>query len=209
MIIEKVPFVDDRNEKYASCQGPQTVMMVLNFFKPGLNLSFEKLYELLEYKTKTWFFETYIARFFYKLGIPVKYYCTSSLRKVDSDPDVFKKIFGLDFFNPKDKKEADVDNYDSSVDFVISKRLFEKRPIDFEFIKSLLSTKKLVIATVNRNSLEGKDGFKGHFILIKGFDENCFICNDSYLGENLKIDFDKFKKAFYSSEGVCDIVVVG
>ena len=87
--------------------------------------------------------------------------------------------------------------------------LFEKKEkINLEFIKQQLESKKLVIATVNRNILQDIGGYKGHFILIKGFDEENFICNDSYLGEDLKIPYGKFKTAFYRNSEA-EIVVIG
>ncbi len=207
MIIKNVPFVEDKEERYASCQGPPTVMMVYKYFKPDKPISFSELYSMLRYKPKTWFFEVYITRFFHQLKIPVKYYSNVPIRKIGNDAEYFKKIANMDLNNEEERDEYDVDNYDSAVEYVLSNNLFEKKEVDVEFIKEQLNKNKLVIATVNRNVLTGKAGYKGHFILIKGYDDEGFICNDALLGKNLKINFEKFKRAFHSPDS--DIVVIG
>ena len=92
------------------------------------------------------------------------------------------------------------------------------KEISLDFIKEQLSNSKLVIATVNRNKLQNKEGYKGHFLLIKGFTEDSFICNDSLLGEGISIPFDIFIDSFYyinweksedKKEFIRDIVVIG
>lgn len=198
MIIENIPFVDDRKEKYASCQGPPTVMMVLKFF--DINVSFSELYKKMRYKKGKWFFETYIVELLHSFRVPCRYYSDVQIRKIENNEMEFKRISNLEF-NKKNKKELDIKHYDSGIDFVLNNRLFEKRKIDINFIIKQLKKKKLVIFTINRNRLTGNKGYKGHFILVKGFDMENIICNDCYLGENIKIPINKFKDSFYCIEG--------
>ena len=61
MIVDSVPFIEDKGEKYESCQGPPTTMMALKFFLPNLDIDFNELYEKMRYKHGNWFFETYIV----------------------------------------------------------------------------------------------------------------------------------------------------
>ena len=63
MKINNVPYVEDKKEVYASCQGPPTVMMVFKYFLPKKLISFPWLYKQLNYTHKTWFFETYCAKY--------------------------------------------------------------------------------------------------------------------------------------------------
>ncbi|MBW2996177.1 C39 family peptidase [Candidatus Woesearchaeota archaeon] len=188
MIIKNVPFIGDKKEEYASCQGPPTVMMILKFF--DIDVSFSELYKRMRYKKGKWFFEMYIVELLSSFGINSKYHSSEDLKKIGNDEEELKKVGGP-------REEVDVEHYDSSVDFVLKNNLFEKREVTLDFIKSQIEQKKLVIAVINRNILTRGSGYKGHFILIKGFDESNFICNDSYLGENLKISFEKFKEVFY------------
>jgi hypothetical protein len=209
MIIANVPYVDDKNQVFASCQGPSSTLMVFRFFQPKVHMSMPKMYKEMNYVHKTWFFEPYIVKFLHEHKIPARYYSMEQIKPIGKSATRFRKVTGLDINNPDDRDELDIEHYDSGARFVLRKKLFTKTKIDFEFIKSQLSEGRLVIATVDRNVLTNKPGFKGHFIVLKGFDKKGFICNDAYLGENIKIPFNKFAKAFYYAPGMADIVVVG
>ena len=198
MIIKDVPLIEDKKEKYASCQGPTTVMGVLEFF--GIDISFSELYEKMRYKKDKWFFETYIVELLHSFGIPCRYYSDVQIKKIENNEKEFKRISNLEF-NEENKKELDLIHYDSAVEFALNNKLFEKRKIDINFIIRQLRKKKLVIATVNRNKLTGNKGYKGHFILVRGFDQENVICNDCYLGENIEIPINKFRDSFYYIEG--------
>jgi hypothetical protein len=128
---------------------------------------------------------------------------------IGENAETFRKVTGMDITDPDNRDELDIEHYDSGVSYALKKKLFTKINIDLDFIKSNLTKERLVIATLNRNVLTNETGFKGHFILIKGFDSNGFICNDAYLGENIKISFNKFSKAFYYAPKIADIVVIG
>lgn len=195
--IKDILFIEDKKEKYASCQGPPTVMMVLKFF--NVDISFSDLYKKMKYKKGKWFFETYIIKLLYSFSIPCRYYSDVQIRKIENNEEEFKRISNLEF-NEKNKKELDIKHYDSGIDFVLNNNLFEKRKTDINFIIEQLKKKKLVIATINRNKLTGNKGYKSHFILVKGFDNENIICNDCYLGENVKIPINKFRDSFYFIE---------
>jgi hypothetical protein len=197
-MIQKMPFISDKEEKYATCQGPPTVMMVLKH--SGIDLSFSELYKRMHYEKGKWFFEAYIAELLDSFRIPCRYYSDVQIREIGDDEHEFKRISNLEF-NQANKMKFDIKHYDSSVNFVLSKGLFEKTRVNTDFVIEQIRKNKIVIATVDRNRLTGKNGYKGHFILIKGFEEGNFVCNDAYLGENLKLSKEKFWDAFYCIEG--------
>lgn len=209
MILKNIPFVDDKKENQPSCQGPPTVMMILKFF--NIDISYPELYKKMNYKKEKWFFESYIIELLSSFKIPCKYYSDVQLRKIGNNKEKFEKISRLKF-NEENKEEIDIPHYDSGVDFVLNHKLFKKRRINIKFLIKQLKKNKLIIATVNRNKLTGEKGFKGHFILIKGFDKDNILCNDSYLGENIKIPISKFKDSFYDIEGkkkTHHVIVIG
>ncbi len=197
MIIKNVPYINDKKEKYATCQGPPTTMMALRFFLPKLSMTFSKLYEKMNYKKGAWFFEMYIVQLFYEYKIPAIFYSTKPLEKC-INKKCFKQISGLDYDNDKDLTEFDLEHYNRSIDFVLKKNLFKKKKeISIDYIKKQLSKSKLVISLINRNKLIDQEGYKGHFILIKGYTNKSFICNDALLGEDIRIPFGKFLDSFY------------
>jgi len=218
MEIKNVPYIDDKEEKYASCQGPPTLMMVLKHFLPGFKLTFDEVYDKLGYSKGEWFFEMYMVELLNKLGVSSKYYFTRKLT-ICLDSVCFREISGLDFNNERHKKEFNLEHYNSSVKYVINNNLSHHRnDLDIRFIKKQIDNSKLVIVTVNRNKYLDKKRYKGHFMLIKGYTSDSFICNDAYFGENITIQFAKFLEMFYSINWISpqdkkkrtrDMVVVG
>lgn len=218
MIIENVPFIEDKEEKYESCQGLPTTMMAFKFFLPNLSINFDELYKKLGYKRGNWFFETYIVSLFKEFNVPALYYSTKKLKKC-KNKECFKRISGLDFNNKEATEEFNLKHYNSAIDFVKKHKLFRQmKEISLDFIKEQISNSKLVIATLNRNKLQNKEGYKGHFILIRGFTDNSFICNDALLGEGISMPFSTFADSFYyinwekpndKTEYIKDVVVIG
>lgn len=218
MLIPNVQYIEDKTEIYASCQGPPTTMMALKFFVPQINLTFPKLYRLMQYKKGAWFFETYIVQLFKQYRIPVVYYSTDKLVKCNNSKR-FKEISGMDFADENNRQVFGLKHYNSAVNYALVHKLFKrKKEISLAFIKQQIVKRRLVIATINRNILLNKVGYKGHFILIIGFNKDSFICNDSYIGEKIKIPFHKFNKAFYGinwdkpddkTKRIRDLVVLG
>ena len=156
MKIENIPYIEDKNQDYASCQGPPTVMMAFKFFFPDEPITFPRLYKLLGYTHGTWFFEMYIASLFHKKGVPIIYYSDMELQKIGNSAEKFQSVCGMDFGDIKNRDEIDIEHYDQSVEYVLSNNLFQKKEIKIKFIKSLIKQNKVVIATVNRNTLMKK-----------------------------------------------------
>lgn len=85
----------------------------------------------------------------------------------------------------------------------------EKRIPSREDITSLLSEGYLIIVNINFQTINNKTGYIGHFVLIKGFDDNNFIINDPGLPaqENRLVSFELFEKAWaYPNEKAKNIM---
>ena len=52
---------------------------------------------------------------------------------------------------------------------------------------------------VNSKALSGNTGYEGHFVVVRGFDEDFLYLNDSGRedGENVKVSHSIFKLAWY------------
>lgn len=93
-----------------------------------------------------------------------------------------------------------------SMDFMA--RIKEERIPTFEDICSLLKRGYLLIVNINANVIWGNQGYCGHFIVIKDFEDDILIINDSgdFHGENQRIQRSKFEEAWYypdSNAGNC------
>jgi len=197
MLIRNVPFIGDKKEEYGACQGPPTTMMALRFFRPKVKISFPELYKKMGYEKGKWFFESYVVELLSSYGIPCIYYSDEDVKPIGNDKQRFNSVTGLEF-NKRNEQNVDTKHYDSSLSYALKNGLFKKQRIDLDFIIENIKNRKLIIAIVNRNELSGGDGFRGHFTLIRGFEKDNLICNDSYFGENVWIEFKDFKNAFYA-----------
>jgi len=198
MIIKKVPYFDDKEEKYGTCQGLPTALMVLKRYKPRLHISIEDLYGRMDYKKGQWFFETYLAQLLDETGIPAKIFGNETIRKIGEDSVFFHDFTGLDFLNRQHRNSVGVDRYDSSVSHILSRNLYIFKRVSILFIKKQLDKNNLVIPILNRNILTNEEGYKGHFTLIKGYDKREFVCNDAFLGKDFRLSYSMFTKSFYN-----------
>lgn len=80
---------------------------------------------------------------------------------------------------------------------------------ELEEIKEFIKRGYIIICNVNSRALNYKEGYEGHFVVIKGFEENGFIIHDPGLPgiENRKVEFGLFEKAWaYPNEKARNIM---
>jgi len=85
----------------------------------------------------------------------------------------------------------------------------QKRVPELEEIKKFLKEGYIIICNINSRALNLEKGYVGHFIVIKGFEENSFKIHDPGLPgiENRKIEFSIFEKAWaYPNEKAKNIM---
>ncbi len=76
-------------------------------------------------------------------------------------------------------------------------------------IKELLQNDNLLICCVNAQVLNNKKGYVGHFVVVKGYDDEGLYMHDPGLPayENRKVDYELFEKAWaYPNEKVKNIL---
>lgn len=81
---------------------------------------------------------------------------------------------------------------------LVNARLWEKRIPAIEDAKKFLKQGYLVTCLVNAFSLNSKEGYFGHQVVVKGFDQKHLYLHDPGLPPvpNRKIGFDEFEKAW-------------
>lgn len=91
----------------------------------------------------------------------------------------------------------------------IEKVGIEKRIPELIEIKDYLEAGYLVGCNVNSKKLNRQEGYVGHFVIVKGFDDNRLIIHDPGLPplENRKVGFATFEKAWaYPNEKAKNIM---
>jgi hypothetical protein len=99
--------------------------------------------------------------------------------------------------------QAQIENSNIEQEIKYAKKLIQlikvKKAIpQLEEIKKLMEEDYLVMVNLNARTLNRQEGYAGHFVAIKGFDEKGFILNDPGLPgiENRPVDFALFEKAW-------------
>lgn len=108
-------------------------------------------------------------------------------------------------------KHSDIEQERKLAKKYIKKIEIEKRIPELTEIKDYLEAGYLVGCNVNAKKLNNKDGYVGHFIIVKGFNDNNLILHDPGLPplENRKVDFETFEKAWaYPNEKSKNIMAI-
>jgi len=99
--------------------------------------------------------------------------------------------------------QSQIENSDIEQEIAIAQRFVQtinirKAVPELEEIKRLLEEDYVIIVNLNARTLNRKEGYAGHMVVIKGFNEQGFVMNDPGLPgqENRQVSFDRFEKAW-------------
>lgn len=93
-------------------------------------------------------------------------------------------------------------------EFIKEIKIINKIPTGDD-IKKLLKDKFFIICNVNARILKNREGYSGHFTVVKGYNEDGFIIHDPGLPgiKNQRISFELFEKAWaYPVENAKNII---
>jgi hypothetical protein len=120
------------------------------------------------------------------------------------------EVAGKEFAESLDRG-LDLSRVQAEAASFVEKVRYEVRIPTIDDIRRAVTAGSLVICNVNSRALNGRDGYLGHFVVAKGFDEQALIVHDpGPPGEaNRKVPFDVFEKAWaYPNATVKWLVVV-
>lgn len=207
VIILNVPFFADERE--SSCQGIACMKMVVKFFFPDSEINENMILEKMNYKKGHWLYATHIMMGLDKFKIRAKYLSNSKILKVAGNVQNLKILTGKEPSEISLENEFDIKLYDDSVDYVLSRGLFEEKNVSIADLKELLRMGNMLIVVIDRNALKKtRDTYKGHYTLLVGFDEKGFLLNEPFIKENLHVSYEIFDKAFNSTENFKDVVII-
>lgn len=196
MLNYNVPFYANTPDDTHCFQA--SLKMILKYFLPDKDYSWEELDKLTAKKKDKWTWAMQGLINLRKLGFEVINLEKFDYKKLHDDPERYlESVYG--------KEAAAIQSENSDLKQVKSQALsfvkefgeMERIP-EMSEIKEFLKKGFLVGCNVNAYPLLGKRGYVGHFIVIKGFDTKGFYINDpgSPPTENLKVTFETFQKAW-------------
>jgi ABC-type bacteriocin/lantibiotic exporter with double-glycine peptidase domain len=93
----------------------------------------------------------------------------------------------------------------------IQKINITKAPPNLDKIKSLLQAGYLLLCNVNSQSLVGKKGYTGHFVVVNGFDKSHLFIHNPGLPprENQQVSFSQFNQGWaYPNDKAKNIIAL-
>lgn len=111
---------------------------------------------------------------------------------------------------------AQIENSDIDQEVELAKTFIDVVDTTFEIpavetITDFLRGDWLVIVNVNSRALSGKSGYSGHYVVVKGFDDDTLILNNPGLPgiENQEVPFDVFENAWaYSGDKSKNVMAI-
>lgn len=205
-----VPFFSNTPDNTHCFQA--ALKMLLKFYFPEKDYSFEELDEKTEKVKDLWTWPTAGLLWMQSLGIGVELVETFDYQQFVKTPEEYL----LEFFGKEAGKEQ-IKNSDLPHEVgLIEKGLkhfnIENRIPKQHDIVAALEQNKLVCVNINSKVLSGKSGYVGHFVVIKGYYDEGVIIHDPGLPpiENRKIDWKTFERAWgYPNEQAKNLIVFG
>lgn len=175
-----------------------SLKMVLKYFEPKKDFSWEELDKITAKKENldTWPSEgmLWLANHGYTVKVIESF---NYLRFSQEGKNYIYSEFGEEVGKAQ-QEHADIDQGVQLAKQFISKSLWTDRVPDVEEIKNLLKEKYLVICNVNTAKMNNKNGYAGHFVVVKGFDDNHLALHDPGLPPSREriVEDDTFNDAW-------------
>ncbi len=206
-VIKNLPFYRNTPDNTHCFQA--SLMMILGYFMPQREFLFEELDKISAKKFNLWTWPTATLIWMQENGfdvIDIEYFDYKKFIKEGGD--YLLELFG------KEMGEAQIRNSDIEQERRLSLELLEKVTVQAaipskETIFALMDDGYVIGVNVNSAILNGKSGYSGHFVIIKGYDKTGFILNDPGLPgeENKKVPFTVFEEAWaYPNEKAKNII---
>lgn len=127
--------------------------------------------------------------------VKAKAFSSDDVKKLDEDPDQFKRWFGKDYQH--EMKFVDLVSFDWMVSEIRRKQLFEVKRTKFEDLISFFREGFLVCLPIDWNTLVKKRGpYQGHFVILSGIEKDNILIHDPDVGPFLSYPIKQLKKAW-------------
>lgn len=191
-----VPFYANSPDNLHCVQS--SYMMILRYFRPDKAYTFEEL-DALTGKDKhggTWAAQGHI--WLVSQGYDVEYWTLLDWRQFVSDGyEYLRRQFGEEIADWQ-VRYGDIPLEQRRADEALEKVTTKVREPKISDIVGFLDKGYLIKCTVNSSKLNGKAGYVGHVIVVKGYADGALIIHDPGLPplENRKVAFDDFEAAW-------------
>ncbi len=207
-MLLQVPFVPNTSDNNHCFQA--VFWMVLKHFLPQKKFSSEDMEKFTGYKKDLWTWPTLAFVNLQKLGFDIDYVSLFETKEfIDRGENYLTEFFGEEIAQAE-KEHSDILKEQNRF------RLFLKHtePIHYlptlSDIKSYINKDYVVIVNVNSRTLNNREGYNGHALLVIGYDNDHIIVHDPGLPPvpERKIPRELFTKAWTYRNNLCSLVAL-
>lgn len=185
--------------------------MAAEYYRPDLVLSFEKWDEITNKKKDGWTWTMSGLLWLKGNGFDVEDIEPFDYREfIRSGKEYLRELFGDDVADIQEKMSDVHQEQEISKEFIKVIHVEERRPT-FEDVRAFLDSGYLVMMNVNARTLNGRDGYAGHFIVVKGYGSQGLFFHDPGLPaiENRHVDYGYFMKAWaFPNENALNLIAI-
>lgn len=208
-INKRVPFYPNPDKTHCF----QTALrMIMKYFWPDKDFSWKELERITAKVEGLWTWPMAGLLWLQKRGFDIRKITVFDYKK-------FVRLGGRYLIDKYGKEvgEDQIKNSDIKQERKIAKEFIkqitiEKRIPTMVDLKNLLRKGYLILCNVNSRKLNNKEGYSGHFVVVKGFNNKHLIIHDpgpTHTSKNRLVDFDLFKGAWaYPNAKAKDIIAL-
>lgn len=192
----QIPFYSNMPDNTHCFQA--SLRMILRYFQPTKEFSWEELEKISGKKEGLWTWPTAALIWMKKQGFEVINIEMFDYHEFVTDGEKYlRKFYGEEVGNEQIAHSDIAQEIEYAKQFLKLNAVTKEIPTA-ETLKDLLKRKYLLMCLINSQKLDHKSGYVGHFVIVKGFHENEFTIHDPGLPprENLKVNVAEFEEAW-------------
>lgn len=176
-----------------------SLKMVIESFYPKRIYGYHKLDMITSHQEGLWTWPLAGLTWMIKNGFDIRVIELFDLKAFIEEPERYLyKYYGAEV------AKAQIEHSDIASEVEHARSLCENPNVmnkipSLHDLRNLLQDGFLLIVNVNSRVLSQNNGYEGHFVVVRGFDEDFLYLNDSSRvdGENIKVSHSIFKLAWY------------
>lgn len=208
-INKRVPFYSNTPDNTHCFQA--VLKMVMKYFWPEEDYSWEELEKITAKVEGLWTWPQAGLLWLQKKGVEIKCIINFDYKKFIQEGEDYLFEYCGDEVAEAQIEHSDIEQEQRICKEFIKKIDVEKRVPTIDDIKNLLGEGYLIKCNVNSRKLKRKEGYAGHAILIKGFDDKHLFIHNPGLPpqENIPVQFSLFEEAWaYPNDNAKNIIAL-
>lgn len=171
-----VPFVPNTSDDLHCLQA--AYWMILKYFRPDFHIDWDEFSALTGFEQRKGSWSTAGMLWFASKGFKVKYITRFDFEQFIKDGERYLGEYAGAEIGEWEVEHANIPEEVERAKILVTTTIWEKREPTVDDIKGYLNEGYLVECLVNSRRLNGREGYFGHSVVVKGYDAGHLIIHD-------------------------------